>query len=257
MSKQVAISWLLHSIKILLGDESIRRYIIVQYFTNLKYKSKKHIRTFDPFIKKGTRQDKFDKITKYLESIENLKKDIVVFTATHVQQDINDNETHFQSFIVNNETKQVWVIDPALNKLNANLVGIYYPEITHELIKPHFEKKGYTVQFIQLSNPAQTTTDDVFCQSWSLMILLQILTNNNYTKNKEYIIPFTQEKKYEMLLNFYKKIFTENPELQDNLKIEYEGSVKELLFAKDKEKRILDYNPFVLLQNMTQTDMCE
>ena len=36
--KGTAISWLLHSIKILLGDESIRRYIIIKYNPDLKNK---------------------------------------------------------------------------------------------------------------------------------------------------------------------------------------------------------------------------
>ena len=72
----LAISWLLHSIKILLGDESIRRYIILNTIHNLKHTLKKDIRTFDPFVKKNkTRQDKYKIIEKYLSdiSIENGK----------------------------------------------------------------------------------------------------------------------------------------------------------------------------------------
>ena len=57
--KDLSISWLLHSIKILLGDESIRRYIILNDFPKLKHQLKKDIRTFDPFVKKR-KQDKIN-----------------------------------------------------------------------------------------------------------------------------------------------------------------------------------------------------
>ena len=113
--RPTAISWLLHSIKILLGDESIRRYIILQKFPNLKHQLKKDIRTFDPFVKKGkTRQEKYKEIETYLEYITTLN-DIIVFTATNVQQHNKDNETHFQSFIVDNDNKKTYVIDPAFD----------------------------------------------------------------------------------------------------------------------------------------------
>ena len=38
--KDLSISWLLHSIKILLGDETIRRYIILEKFPDLKHQLK-------------------------------------------------------------------------------------------------------------------------------------------------------------------------------------------------------------------------
>ena len=53
--KDLSISWLLHSIKILLGDESIRRYIIIKKFPTLKRQLVKDIRTFNPFLQGKTR----------------------------------------------------------------------------------------------------------------------------------------------------------------------------------------------------------
>ena len=50
--RELAISWILHSIKIILGDEGIRRYIILNKFPNIKNNFKKAIRTFDSFVKK-------------------------------------------------------------------------------------------------------------------------------------------------------------------------------------------------------------
>ena len=254
--KADAISWLLHSIKILLGDESIRRYIILNYNPRLKHQLEKDIRTFDAFVQPGkTRSDKNKEIEKYLKYAIKLKKDIVVFTATNVQQHDQDMETHFQSYIVDNDNKCVYVIDPAFNKNKHNFVGIYYAEVTHEVIKPFFEKNDYKVKFVRLTKPAQTTTDDVFCQSWSLLILLNLLNNNIYKDDLEFDIPSTKLEKYDILLEFYKTIFTHMPELRANLKAEYEGSIKDYRFDRDDEKELLSYDPYDLLMSMKKSDM--
>ena len=83
--RELSISWLLHSIKILLGDESIRRYIILQKFPNLKHQLKKDIRTFDPFVKKGkTRQEKYKEIETYLEYITTLNDITTINSSLNV-----------------------------------------------------------------------------------------------------------------------------------------------------------------------------
>ena len=86
--KRNAISWLVHSIKILLGDESIRRYIILKYNPELKYKH--HIKTFNAFIKPGkTREHKHKEIKKYLQVISKLKKDIDIYMYTYIHMYIH------------------------------------------------------------------------------------------------------------------------------------------------------------------------
>jgi hypothetical protein len=256
MKKADAISWLLHSIKILLGDQGIRRYIILHYNPTLKHPLEKDIRTFDAFVKPGkTRADKNKEIETYLKYVIKLKKDIVVFTATNVQQHDKDMETHFQSYIVDNDNKCVYVIDPAFNKNKENFVGIYYAEVTHEVIKPFFEKNHYEIKFVRLTKPAQTTTDDVFCQSWSLLILLNLLNNKNYENDFEFDIPSTKLEKYDMLLEFYKTIFRHMPELRGNLKVEYDGSIKDFGFDKEDEKELLSYDPYDLLISMKKSNM--
>ena len=256
--KGTAISWLLHSIKILLGDESIRRYIIIKYNPDLKNKT--HIKTFDAFIKPGkTREHKHKEIKKYLETISKLKKDIVVFTATNVQKDEEDNETHFQTFIVDNNNKKIYGIDPAYDKNEDEFIGIYYAEILHDVIKPFFESKDYEFKFIILSRPAQNTTEDVFCQSWSLMILLKLIENKDYENDVEFDIPSKKLDKYNMLLEFYKKIFTDMPELIDNLKTEYEGSINDCEYdncpSKDEKIELLEFDAGNLLMDMKKDDM--
>jgi hypothetical protein len=256
--KQTAISWLLHSIKILLGDESIRRYIILKY--NPELKNNNHIKTFDAFVKPGkTREHKNKEIKKYLETISKLKKDIVVFTATNVQQNEEDNETHFQSFIVDNNTKKVYGIDPAYDKKEEDFIGIYYAEILHDVIKPFFEAKDYEFNLVRLSRPAQTTTEDVFCQSWSLMILLKLIENKDYENDVEFEIPSKKLDKYNMLLEFYKQIFTDMPELLGNLKAEYEGSINDcnndVCPSEDEKPELLEFDASTLLMSMKKDDM--
>ena len=108
--RQKAISWLLHSLKIILGDESIRRYIILHYNPSITNSSKKIIKTFDAFVEKGkTREQKAEKIIGYCEEICQ-KKGIAVFTATNIQIDKFDNETHFQSYIVDNNKQKLIIV---------------------------------------------------------------------------------------------------------------------------------------------------
>ena len=100
----------------------------------------------------------------------------------------NDYRAAFSLLIVildrlDNDEKKVYAIDPAYDKNADDFIGIYYAEVTHESIKPFLESKGYTFEFIPLSRPAQSTTNDVFCQSWSLLILLDMLHNNKYKEH--------------------------------------------------------------------------
>ena len=88
---------------------------------------------------------------------------------------------------------------------------------------PFFENKGYTTQFIRLKNPSQTIEDDVFCQSWSLYILLQVLqkSKNNDFNKISVDIPKSQLDRYTVLLNFYKDIATNIPDVKQILNEEY------------------------------------
>jgi hypothetical protein len=82
--------------------------------------------------------------------------------------------TLFLIFYVDNINKQVFAIDPARKNGKD---GIYTPFVSNDLLKPLFERHGYTFTFIEMTNPAQSSIRDVFCQSWSLYILLEILKN--------------------------------------------------------------------------------
>ena len=81
-------------------------------------------------------------------------------------------------------------------------------------------------------NPAQTLTEDVFCQSWTLYILLEVLasgvSSSISTLEMDEIlinIPKKQIDKYEILLNFYKQILVVES-ISDKLDKTYKSNVK-------------------------------
>jgi hypothetical protein len=257
--RKEAISWMLHSLKILLGDESIRRYIILKYNPDITNKAKKCIRTFNAFVQKGkTRQDKAKKIIEYCDDMSK-RKGIVVFTATNIQQDPLDNETHFQSYILDNNTKTIYIIDPAYDRNKPGNAGIYMAEVSNEVIIPFFKKKGYETVFVDLNTPAQVSEGDVFCQSWSLYILLQMLKKNEYHNNVSFQIPKSQIDKYDLLLRFYKQLFIDMPELGANLKTEYDAEILDARGpnspTKAQKEEIIDINPVELLLSMKNSEM--
>jgi hypothetical protein len=57
------------------------------------------------------------------------------------------------------------------------------------------------------------------------------------------------------LLEFYKGIFVEMPELIDNLREEYVGTINELSLRKNEKNELLRHDPYRLLQSMTKEDM--
>lgn len=271
-------SWVLHALKIIMGDESIRQQILLHYhpelhkgnITKLKTVSNRqnHVKTFNAFIEPGkTREEKFEKIRNFLRTVITLKG-TVVFTASNIQYDEDDIETHYQTFIVDNDAKKVYMIDPAndrtvdkndakYKKSKTILVsgqGIYYAQLAHEIIKTFFEQNtDYTVELVELTNPAQIIENDVFCQSWSLYILDQLLENDAYKKSAVVKIPETQINKYDKILRFYQRIISEIPVLSEYLIAEYEGEIKDCYDCP--KDALLNVNPVDFLLGMTKTDM--
>ena len=254
-----AVSWMLHALKIVLGDESIRRYIILYYYPTITNPSKKCIRTFDAFVESAKkREEKANEIRKYCNKMSRTPE-MVVFTATNIQRTKFDDETHFQSYIIDNTTKKLSIIDPAYDSKKPEYKGIYAAEISLEVIIPCFERKGYTTEFVSLTTPAQVDVGDVFCQSWTLYILLAKLKQNEYFKNNTFEVPEDQLDKYDMLLSFYRQIFTDMPELRENLQLEYEGEILESRgpnrLSKSEKEILLKIDPVDLLLGLTKYEM--
>jgi hypothetical protein len=234
-----ALSWVLHAMKNILGYEDIRKEVITFYYPTIK--NSEHIKTFDAHIGdynnnrddyEDNYADKLDDLLDYCEDIMDLD-DYVVFTATNIAEyrDVGkDTETHYQTFISDNKHKKLYSIDPALKPNNK--IGVYTPQIALEEIMPFYEDNGYKTQFISLKNPAQTndTGDnaDVFCQSWSLYILIYVLqkSKNNDFKGIVVDIPKSQLDRYKLLLDFYKNIVTNIPSIKTVLNDEYVSELK-------------------------------
>jgi hypothetical protein len=68
-------------------------------------------------------------------------------------------------------------------------------------------------------------------------------------------MPSKQIDKYDIILEFYKKIFTDMPELIGNLDSEYAGTINDLPIEEKGKKQLLAYKPFDLLTSMTKNDM--
>ena len=278
LSRPTIASWVLYALKITLGYEPIRQLILLHYhprlhwgnITNLKRISGRdsHVKTFDAFIEPGkTREQKIKKIQDFLEKIVEMDG-VIVFTASNIQHDIYDIETHYQTFIVDNTEKKVYMIDPAndrtvdknapkykkSNKILVSGQGVYYAEVAHHVIKPFFEgKTDYSVELVQLSHPAQIIEDDVFCQSWSLFILNLLLTNNAYTTSSVVEIPEKQIDKYGMILGFYKRILTDVPAMHAIFAEEF---LKVINTCDDcPHAELLKIDPVAFLQSMTKNDM--
>ena len=254
--KDIAVSWAILALRDVMGREDVRNHIITTFMPDIK--NAKYMKTFDAFqqYKKFPYDNKQTKILKYCAKIMKLKN-TVVFTASNIQENAEDMETHYQSFIVDNTQKKLFAIDPAINPKTKTGYGIYKPMVTYETIQPFFEKNGYEFQFIQLSNTAQTRREDVFCQSWSLYILLDVLRNGT---NTIVDIPKSQTKKYEVLLDFYKRLLA-IPDIADELNKTYldyinnKQNKKNIVANGCDIDRIMQLNATDIILNMTSHDM--
>jgi hypothetical protein len=256
VERSIAISWVLDAMKNVLGYEDVRKTIIQHYFPGIPNAA--YIKTFDAIqqYKKKPFDNKEKEIEAYCREIVKLPNE-VVFTATNIQRDADDMETHYQSYLVDNNKKKIYVIDPARKATRENGGVLYYAEVTEEVIKPLFTELGYKLQYIEFTNPPQIHETDVFCQSWSLFVLLQIL-DKGIQKIK---IPKKQIDKYEVLLGFYKEILgiDDLPELlydeyvniidENRKSIKKDGGVVENLLIFDPVDVIIDMKPTDMLAN--------
>jgi hypothetical protein len=191
-----------------------------------------------------------------------------VFSLSNFQE--YDNETHYQGFIADLEYKHMYIMDPAMTKDGP---GIYTPIISLELVIPFLEKKGWTWEFVVGSKPFQTDTGDVFCQSWSLWMMKKVLmdlvgkttkkSGNQKRRVTQITVPTNPEKKFEMLVGFYKEC-AQIPEFCRELQEVYNDLIKkrkEIVHGIDKkhhkEERAKFYgvNACSALSHLTPEDL--
>lgn len=271
-----AISWVLHSMKNTLGYENIRAEVIKQLYPFIK--NPEYIKTFDAFIEDYENKEEYTKnYNKKILEMENYFNDIidlksyVVFSASNIEEyreNERDAETHYQTFISDNKNKILYCIDPALKQrekplknpkrpLYNNAYGIYYPGITINEIMPFYKKKGYKTQFISLSHAAQTDNTeesaDVFCQSWSIYILLKVLENGNDDFSNIVVdIPASQNERYKILLDFYKEVI-KIPMISETLNNEYSTELE--LYNHKDIKKLIKVIPSELLITISLSEM--
>jgi hypothetical protein len=252
--KKISISWALEAMKTVLGYEDIRNMILEHYFPQIE--NPHEMRTFDAFqqFENPPFIDKAMEITDYCEEIieDDGVTGIIVMTAANIQLSEDDNLTHYQSFIIDKDAKTVYAIDPAAKE---NGVGIYEAAISETIVFPIFRSHDYDCQFIQLSHPAQTNKGDVFCQTWTLVILLKALEKIYKKNNKKKFIgvidipgPRPKVKKYSMLLEFFKDILENVPEVGRELAMEY-------LEVVNMNKR--DISQYCCFEKIVEVDVVE
>lgn len=256
-TQNIAISWLIEAMKNVLGYEDIRQKIIKHFVPNIE--NLEHMRTFDAFQQYNTEPylDKTLEIIEYCENVildENIKGKIIM-TASNIQQSVDDIQTHYQTFIINKENKHVYAVDPAFKKKGK---GIYDPTISKKVVFPIFRSHGYTCEFVPLSQPAQTNKNDVFCQTWSLLIAVKVI--EQYGDFDCIEIPSIREKaqKYQMLLDFYKRLLNDCPSIKRELDISYlELTTKNRDYISQycPFKTIREINTYKMMNNLAVEDI--
>jgi hypothetical protein len=239
---KVTVSWVLYSLREVLGYEHIRTSILKNELVSAKSPTIVYGPTF------AQEYDPED-LESYLNSVLKLKNKRVLFTASNLP-DIQTQETHYQTYIVDTSKKTVLMIDPARKSSGK---GIYPPIVSREVVRPYFENAGYTVSWIDTSSACQIKMHDVFCQSWSLYLQIQATLNPGLRID----IPKSQNKKYELLLNFFQKIITYSDvclELQNEFKALIKEANSAVISAAEK-KYMLVQDPCLILRQMSPADM--
>lgn len=262
--RKIAISWALEAMKTVLGYEEVRNTIIKYYYPQID--NPEEMRTFDAFQQYDTPPfiDKALEITDYCEDVieDDGVEGIVVMTAANIQISPRDNMTHYQSFIIDKDEKRVYAVDPAAK---AQGFGIYEAAVSQTIVFPIFRSHGYKCEFVSLTHPAQSNKGDVFCQTWTLVILLKVLEKIFQTGEKKSFsgaidIPAPRPKinKYKMLLEFFKNILENIPSVGTNLGIEFLEIVysnKEYISEYCAFEKIVDVDVVELFGTMSAEDM--
>jgi hypothetical protein len=199
-------SWVINSIRNTLGEQDIRNDVIsklVELPANVVLGE-----TLVLLYKETGSKDKQvsnykAKVTKYINKITAPKEadKIYLFTVANPPEGEDAPETHYQTIILNNVEKKVYYIDPAHTEKGEE--GIYAPHAVNNLIHPNLHAKGYSEEWLPVTHAAQTTEKDVFCQTWSLYLLVQGV---QLLPGQKITIPSRVKNRYQVLINFWKGI---------------------------------------------------
>lgn len=203
--KDIAVSWVLYSIREVIGLSEVRNDILRTKLNKSGKYSKDSIYYGDTF----TSGNSFNDIYKLFDNFEGSDKQILIFTANgEIRQNTRKRprtelvESHYVSFVINKKNSigsaDAMIIDPSRKD---GKIGIYNPYIGI-CLEPFFKKRGYEVKWLEMTSPCQINYHDVFCQSWTLYLTYKYLMCQ---KEKIYV-PEKQRKKYKKLLLFFKEL---------------------------------------------------
>jgi hypothetical protein len=192
MEFHIAVSWVLYSIREIVGISSLRNDILKAFINDDIMNQIEFGNTFGA-------ESKPVELQEFLESKirqQTNRKRFFIFSGINRPR---SGETHYQGFIIDYREKILYIADPAMTRDGP---GIYKPFLAQQQVIPFFKRFHFDSQFILTSHPCQTSSQDVFCQSWSLYIMIQFLNNIGHIIP----IPQSQIQRYGILLRFYKDI---------------------------------------------------
>ncbi len=244
---EIKTSWVLEALKYLLNDGVQRNYILSN---SIEMKNIVNGETF------GYRETN-EELKKYLKYILTIKNKYVIFTACNIP-DVKFLETHYISYIIDNLDKKVYVADPAYTP--NDLERVYYGGETEELIIDFFKKNKYEILPIKVSTTCQRDANDVFCQTWSLILVINAIKSPEKVIN----IPKSKLERYGILLKFWKNVMKDKYNCKEFTKI-YNELFKKPVQQYDikKKKYYTDYidksnyvkNPCKYLELLCEKDI--
>lgn len=254
--------WALRTMRDVMGRKHVRKAILQQFVPNIK--NLDHSETFDGFREAedpSLYKNKESQILAYCEKIRTIQP-YVVFTASNILFDDldehgkQDTQTHYQCFYVDNANQTLYVFDPS--RTADGKEGIYEPQITKKTVGKFFRRKKYTVIYVRPTHPAQMYDSDVFCQTWSLYLLIQFF-EHDCKKDAVLSVPETMVDKYAVIVDFYHKILDTIPSVKNELIWAYQEDLKikdhvdEILAdggTKHTIQDMLKQNPYRTIKSM-------
>ena len=207
-------SWIVAIIKETMGVEVVRNDILRYFLRNLP----QHNIVYGPTFSIGMAKERLYKfLNEVISAIQNGEDRIILFTCNNnygpVTKGTKMIETHYQTFIVQCQKKRITMIDPSRRRTMEGMYWPYAAMVVYFYIKSRVhECKFY---WLKMTDPCQVKysssyvedkfgnkipdNDDVFCQSWSLYLLISALQTNNTL----IYIPYRIEEKYDILIEFY------------------------------------------------------
>lgn len=152
-TKDVLISWLLHGMKTIIGYESVRKAYLDQHLHQVKFVK---VRQQNVLCGEYT----LDKAWDFIERGSGLE------ILTLVSPSKIEEEAHYIALLVDHDTKTVLVFDS---------LG---PEQNHYFDFWYQSRRDWNVD-TQYSTRLQTDPNDMFCQTWCLLMVVHYLTQGS------------------------------------------------------------------------------